>query len=265
MPNFKVTLFCIGLIFTTFFIPQPAYAQIEIESSHFQLNPWSNKEIPIEMRKGEEIQGTVKVTTVGIAPLPPTVTFDLTDNGNNRNICTFGREVQSIDFYYAAEVDGIYLLVFTDTKGIAPIVDLSYSLVTSTHTPGQTSGETLSYWDGSAWQRTGSAPSTNPVSPASSPIDTGLAVILVIAVIIVFALFAFMKGRASRNTIVLVNNDDASDIVDVEVGETQSRNSTNRISGLYSANGLRSIHQDGLNKLGKRQRDNLDDTLRKLR
>ena len=38
-----------------------------------------------------------------------------------------------------------------------------------------------------------------------------------------------------------------------------------RVRDLYFPKGLRNIHQDGLNELGQRQRDDLNETLRRLR
>ena len=88
--------------------------------------------------------------------------------------------------------------------------------------------------------------------------------------IAVLSLFAFgSRGRRGRRYIVYEEDDDEydedEDIVIVERRPQRHSPSSDRVRDLYFPKGLRNIHQDGLNELGQRQRDDLKRTLRRLR
>ena len=86
-------------------------------------------------------------------------------------------------------------------------------------------------------------------------------------------LFLFVSGsrrRRAKRYIVYEEDDedydeDEGDVIIVE-GESERRSEHSEwVRDLYFPKGLRNIHQDGLNELGKRQRANLNETLRRLR
>jgi hypothetical protein len=60
-------------------------------------------------------------------------------------------------------------------------------------------------------------------------------------------------------------DEDEEDVVIVERQPQRRSGYSERVRDLYFPKGLRTIHQDGLNKLGQRQRDDLNKTLRRLR
>jgi len=87
-------------------------------------------------------------------------------------------------------------------------------------------------------------------------------------------LFLFVFGsrrRRGRRYIVYEEDDDedyGEDEEDVIIMEKQAQRRSGyseQVRHLYFPKGLRNIHQDGLNKLGRRQREDLDKTLRRLR
>jgi len=86
-------------------------------------------------------------------------------------------------------------------------------------------------------------------------------------------LFLFILGgrRSRRRRIYRVIEDeydedeDDEDVIIVE-GESERRSEHSEwVRDLYLPKGLRNIHQDGLNKLGQRQRESLNESLRRLR
>jgi len=85
-------------------------------------------------------------------------------------------------------------------------------------------------------------------------------------------LFLFVSGsrrRRARRYIVYEEDDEDYDeddeMVILEERRRQSSSASDRMRDLYFPKGLRNIHQDGLNELGQRQRDDLNKTLRRLR
>jgi len=87
-------------------------------------------------------------------------------------------------------------------------------------------------------------------------------------------LFLFVSGsrrRRAKRYIVYEEDDDEDydeDEEDVIIMERQPQRRSGyseRVRDLYFPKGLRNIHQDGLNELGKRQRADLNETLRRLR
>jgi len=74
-------------------------------------------------------------------------------------------------------------------------------------------------------------------------------------------------GRRSRRRryIVYDDYDEDEDQIIVERRPQSRSSSSDRVRDLYFPRGLRNVHQDGLNELGRRQRDDLNRTLRRLR
>ncbi len=86
-------------------------------------------------------------------------------------------------------------------------------------------------------------------------------------------LFLFvLGGRRSRRTRYIYrvydedeDDDDDEDIIIEERRPQRRSDYSERVRDLYFPKGLRNIHQDGLKDLGQRQRDDLNETLRRLR
>jgi len=87
----------------------------------------------------------------------------------------------------------------------------------------------------------------------------------VIAVLLLFVLGS--RSRRRRHYIVYDEDDeeDEENIIIVEGRRRRPSPFSDRVRDLYFPKGLRNIHQDGLNELGQRQRDDLKRTLRRLR
>ena len=84
----------------------------------------------------------------------------------------------------------------------------------------------------------------------------------------VLSLFAFgSRRRRGRRYIIYEEDDDgeAEDVIIMERRPQRRSDYSERVRDLYFPKGLRNIHQDGLNELGQRQRDDLNRTLRRLR
>ena len=87
----------------------------------------------------------------------------------------------------------------------------------------------------------------------------------------VLLLFAFGSRRRRRSHYYIVHKvdeeDDDDEDEDIIMERRPQRRSdySERVRDLYFPKGLRNIHQDGLNELGQRQRDDLNRTLRRLR
>jgi len=63
-----------------------------------------------------------------------------------------------------------------------------------------------------------------------------------------------------------IDEHDEEDVIIIMERRPQRRSGySERVRDLYFPKGLRNIHQDGLNELGQRQRDDLNKTLRRLR
>lgn len=90
---------------------------------------------------------------------------------------------------------------------------------------------------------------------------------------IIGVLFLFILGgrRSRRRRIYRVYEDeydedeDEEDVIIVERQPERRSEHSEWVRDLYFPKGLRNIHQDGLNELGQRQRDDLNKTLRRLR
>jgi len=78
-------------------------------------------------------------------------------------------------------------------------------------------------------------------------------------------------GRRRRRHVYHIYEDeydgdeDKEDVVVMERRPQKRSNSSEWVRDLYFPKGLRNIHQDGLNELGRRQRDDLNKSLRRLR
>ena len=87
-----------------------------------------------------------------------------------------------------------------------------------------------------------------------------------IVVVAILSLFVLGGRRSRRRRYIVYDEDDENDDVIIMERRAQRRSdSSERIRDLYFPKGLRNIHQDGLNELGQRQRDDLNRTLRRLR
>jgi len=86
-------------------------------------------------------------------------------------------------------------------------------------------------------------------------------------------LFLFvLGGRRSRRTRIYHvyedecdEDEDDENVIIMERRPQRRSGYSERVRELYFPKGLRNIHQDGLNELGQRQRDDLNETLRRLR
>lgn len=86
-------------------------------------------------------------------------------------------------------------------------------------------------------------------------------------------LFLFVLGgrRSRRTRIYRVYEDEYDkdeedeDTIIMERRPQRRSGYSERVRDLYFPKGLRNIHQDGLNELGQRQKNNLNETLRRLR
>ena len=87
-----------------------------------------------------------------------------------------------------------------------------------------------------------------------------------IVAVAILSLFVLGGRRSRRRRYIVYDEDDDNDDVIIMGRRAQRRSdSSERIRDLYFPKGLRNIHQDGLNELGQRQRDDLNRTLRRLR
>lgn len=73
------------------------------------------------------------------------------------------------------------------------------------------------------------------------------------------------RGSRRRRYIIYDEDDEDEDIIILERRPQRRSDYSERVRDLYFPKGLRNIHQDGLNELGQRQRDDLKRTLRRLR
>ena len=92
--------------------------------------------------------------------------------------------------------------------------------------------------------------------------------LVTIGVLVLFVL----GGRRSRRTPIyrvyeddFDEDDDDENIIIVDRRSQRRSGYSKRVKDLYFPKGLRDIHQDGLNDLGQRQRDDLNRTFRRLR
>jgi fatty acid desaturase len=87
-----------------------------------------------------------------------------------------------------------------------------------------------------------------------------------LGIIGVLILFVLGGTRRRRTRIYRVYEDeDEEDVIIMERQPQRRSDYSERVRDLYFPKGLRNIHQDGLNELGKRQRADLNETLRRLR
>jgi hypothetical protein len=94
----------------------------------------------------------------------------------------------------------------------------------------------------------------------------GLAWAVGMVVAIAFlSLLVFGSRKSRRRRYIVYDADDTDDEVIIMDRRQKRSDSSERIRDLYFPKGLRNIHQDGLNELGQRQRDDLRRTLRRLR
>jgi len=84
--------------------------------------------------------------------------------------------------------------------------------------------------------------------------------------IAVLSLFVLGNRRSRRRRYIIYDEDDEDDeVIIMERRAHRRSDSSERVRDLYFPKGLRNIHQDGLNELGQRQRDDLNRNLRRLR
>jgi hypothetical protein len=93
-----------------------------------------------------------------------------------------------------------------------------------------------------------------------------------LGMLVVFAiLFLFVAGsrrRGAKRYIVYEEDDDEDydeDVIIMKRRPQRRSGYSERVRDLYFPKGLRNIHQDGLNELGQRQRESLNEALRRLR
>ena len=73
------------------------------------------------------------------------------------------------------------------------------------------------------------------------------------------------RGSRRRRYIVYDEDEEDEDVIIMDRRPQRRSGYSERVRDLYFPKGLRNIHQDGLNELGQRQRDDLNATLRRLR
>ena len=64
---------------------------------------------------------------------------------------------------------------------------------------------------------------------------------------------------------LIIDEHDEEDVIIMERQPQRRSGYSERVRDLYFPKGLRNIHQDGLGKFGQRQRDDLNEALRRLR
>ena len=84
-----------------------------------------------------------------------------------------------------------------------------------------------------------------------------------LAVLFLFVLAS--RGTRRERYIVYDEDDDDEDIIIIERRPQRRSGYSEWVRDLYFPKGLRNIHQDGLNELGQRQRDDLNRTLGRMR
>jgi len=93
----------------------------------------------------------------------------------------------------------------------------------------------------------------------------GWAIGMLLAVAFLFILIAGSTRKRRRRIYYYDDDEDEDEEIIVERRSRGPSPSSERIRDLYFPKGLRNIHQDGLNELGQKQRDDLKRTLRRLR
>jgi hypothetical protein len=87
-----------------------------------------------------------------------------------------------------------------------------------------------------------------------------------LAMLVILFLFVLGGGRSRRRRVYRVYEDEYDEDEDVIEREPERRSEHSEwVRDMYLPKGLRNIHQDGLNDLGRRQRKDLDETFRRLR
>jgi hypothetical protein len=87
----------------------------------------------------------------------------------------------------------------------------------------------------------------------------------------ILSLFVIGGGRSRRRRVYRVyeeeydEDEDGEDVIIVERERDRRSERSEWVRDMYLPKGLRNIHQDGLNELGRRQREDLDKSLRRLR
>lgn len=82
----------------------------------------------------------------------------------------------------------------------------------------------------------------------------------------ILSLFVFGNTRRRGRRYIIYHEDGEDDDVVIMEGRRQRRSDpSERARDLYFPKGLRNIHQDGLNEIGQRQREDLKRTMRRLR
>lgn len=89
---------------------------------------------------------------------------------------------------------------------------------------------------------------------------------------VIGVLFFVLGGRRRQRTRIYRvyedeydEDEDEEDVIIMERQPQRRSGYSERVRDLYFPKGLRNIHQDGLKKVGQRQRDDLNETLRRLR
>lgn len=88
----------------------------------------------------------------------------------------------------------------------------------------------------------------------------------IITFLILGGLILFLTSRRRRSRrYYVIDEDDYDEDEEIIIESGRRTESSDRIRDLYFPKGLRNIHQEGLNNLGQRQRDDLKRTMRRLR
>ena len=89
-------------------------------------------------------------------------------------------------------------------------------------------------------------------------------VVLVVTSMIAIMIFT-QRRRKTKRYYYYEDDDDEEEEMIIERRSRRPSSSSDRVRDLYFPKGLRNIHQDGLNSLGQRQRDDYNKTMRRLR
>jgi len=89
-----------------------------------------------------------------------------------------------------------------------------------------------------------------------------------LAILVILFLFVLGGRRSRRRRVYRVYEDEYDEDEDEIIVEREPERRSEHsewVRDMYLPRGLRNIHQDGLNDLGRRQRKDLDETFRRLR
>ncbi len=174
-----------------------------------ELRQGQQKVIPVRLNKGYVVSGKINVLQGS------KVEFDLANQQITANVVKFGF-VGRGDYYYVAEVDGLYNLVITNTSYGAVWGEVSFQTEPSDLSPGSTSGQKTAKWTGEGWV------STLPPPQAQAGGNSANGVLWIIATVGTLGLLAAgvalfggsskaRRKRKSYDTIVIFRERDDDD------------------------------------------------------